>query len=309
MEDFDPDSEAEQLLNAIKPKKDEDKIISLVASRTNEERLKIKDIYNAKYNSDLIKDLKKALHFNFENVIIGLFYSPIDYDCFQLRKALKGITTDDDALIEILCTRQQNTIEEINKRYSEMYPERTLIKDIEGKTSGDFKKILTALLLSKRPRENKSINSTECEECAKQLDEAFNKKSAVDEEIFLKFFTEKAQNEFIYISQLYHKLTKKTLLETVEKKFSRNLKKCLVAIIYSMLNLPEYFSKCIYNSIKGPGTDDSTLIRIIISRKEIDLPLIKQFYKQNYKVDMIQDIKGDTSGNYRKLLVELTSSY
>ena len=57
MEDFDLDLEAEQLLNAIKPKKDEDKIISLVARRTNEERLKIKDIYNTKYNSDLIKDL------------------------------------------------------------------------------------------------------------------------------------------------------------------------------------------------------------------------------------------------------------
>ena len=34
---------------------------------------------------------------------------------------------------------------------------------------------------------------------------------------------------------------------------------------------------------------------------------IKQFYKLNYKKDMIEDIKGDTSGHYRKILVELTS--
>ena len=37
------------------------------------------------------------------------------------------------------------------------------------------------------------------------------------------------------------------------------------------------------------------------------MPQIKQYYKQNYKKDMIDDIKGDTSGNYRKILVELAS--
>jgi hypothetical protein len=35
------------------------------------------------------------------------------------------------------------------------------------------------------------------------------------------------------------------------------------------------------------------------------MPQIKQFYKQLYKKDMLQDIKDDTSGDYRKLLIEL----
>ena len=34
---------------------------------------------------------------------------------------------------------------------------------------------------------------------------------------------------------------------------------------------------------------------------------IKQFYKLNYRKDIIEDIKGDTSGYYRKILVELAS--
>ena len=96
-EDFDPKVEAELLQKAMKPKKDEDQIIKLITKRKNAQRLKIKDEYKRLYNSDLIKDLQKALHGHFEDVVIGLFYSPIDYDCYQLRKAVKGLGTDEEA--------------------------------------------------------------------------------------------------------------------------------------------------------------------------------------------------------------------
>ena len=47
------------------------------------------------------------------------------------------------------------------------------------------------------------------------------------------------------------------------------------------------------------------LIRVLVNRDEIDMPQIKQYYKQLYGKDMLDDIKNDTSGDYKKLLVEL----
>ena len=35
--------------------------------------------------------------------------------------------------------------------------------------------------------------------------------------------------------------------------------------------------------------------------------LIKDFYKKLFNQDMIKDIEDDTSGNYRKILIELAS--
>ena len=307
MDAFNPDSEAEELRNAIKPKKDEDKIISIICRRTNEQRQKIKEAYNTKYNADLIKDLEKALHHHFEDVVIGLFYTPIDYDCFQLRKAIKGLGTDEGALIEILSTRSSEDLEQIKKRYSEMYPGRNLVKDVESDTSGHFRKVLVALLTVKRPIGNNELDYKECEKCARQLFEAGENRLGTDEKVFTKIFTEKSKNEFICIAQLYYKMTKHTLLQAVEKEFSWDSKKCLIAIIYAILSPSEYFAKCIYKAVKGLGTDDTTLIRIMVSRNEIDMPIIKQFYKKLFKKDMIEDIKGDTSGSYRKILVELAS--
>ena len=59
--------------------------------------------------------------------------------------------------------------------------------------------------------------------------------------------------------------------------------------------------------MKGLGTRDTTLIRVLISRDEIDMPQIKQYFKHLFKKDLIDMIKGDTSGNYQKILVELAS--
>ena len=54
---------------------------------------------------------------------------------------------------------------------------------------------------------------------------------------------------------------------------------------------------------------DKLLIRILVSRAEIDLKYIMQYYKQLYKKDMVDDIKGDTSGDYRKLLIKIVERY
>ena len=126
-------------------------------------------------------------------------------------------------------------------------------------------------------------------------------------EVFTKIFTEKSQAEFIRIAQLYYKLTKKTILQAVEKEFSGDCKEALIGIIYAMLSPAEYFAKKVYKAVKGLGTDNTTLIRILITRDEKDMPQIKQFFKQLYKKDMLEAVKDDTSGNYQKILIELAS--
>ena len=56
------------------------------------------------------------------------------------------------------------------------------------------------------------------------------------------------------------------------------------------------------NSLEGAGTKDKQLIRIIVSRAEIDLRQIKQAYYKLYGRDMVTDIRNDTSGDYKRIL-------
>lgn len=57
--------------------------------------------------------------------------------------------------------------------------------------------------------------------------------------------------------------------------------------------------------MKGAGTNDDTLIRIIVSRCEVDMVQICKEFRLNYKQTLAQFITADTSGDYRKLLLLL----
>ena len=304
--EYNPKEDAQNIHTYISEKtKDEDKLINLVTNRTNEERQVIKNEYNSTFNSDLIKDLKKSFSFNFQEVLVGLFYDPIDYDCYHIRKAVKGLGTDEDALIEILTTRSPETIEKMKERYKLLYPGRDMVEDIKDDTSGDFREILMVLLNYKRST-NTNPNKEDCIACAKSLYEAAQTKNNTVS-IYTKIFTEKSNQEIQAIGGIFYKMTKINILDQVKKIFSGDVRDALLGIIYGIISPSEYFAIRIRDSVKGLGTRDTKLIRILITRDEIDMPQIKQLYKQLYEKDMIKDIEDDTSGSYRKILVELAS--
>ena len=158
-----PEKDAEALRNAMKGAgTDENAIIKLVANRTNAQRQKIKLFYKSSYGRDLVEDLKKELSGNFEDAVIALFYDPVEYDCYQLRKAMKGLGTDEDTLIEIIAIRPNWMIKAINKKYQEMY-KKNLQKDVESETSGTSKRLLVSLLQGNRS-ENTHPNQEERKE-------------------------------------------------------------------------------------------------------------------------------------------------
>jgi len=58
----------------------------------------------------------------------------------------------------------------------------------------------------------------------------------------------------------------------------------------------------------GLGTDDRGLIRIIVSRSELDLLNIKTKYYKKFGRTLEAAVKSETSGDYRKLLLLILGS-
>jgi len=57
--------------------------------------------------------------------------------------------------------------------------------------------------------------------------------------------------------------------------------------------------------MKGLGTNDTMLIRVVVSRTEIDMQYIKAEYQKKYKKALGTAIHSETSGHYRAFLLAL----
>ena len=284
---------------------DEAALIKIVANRTTSQRLKIKEAYKSMYGRDLIQDLKKELSGKFEDAMVALFQDPIEYDCNSLRSAMKGLGTDEDTLIEIIISRTPPVLKQIKARFKEMF-NRDLEADVKSETSGTLQKILIAVLQCQRST-NVKADQSRCANIAKEIYDAGEAKMGTDESVFNKYFASLSPNELACVAQNYHKLTGHTILQAIDKEFSGKSKKALKTIVYALISPSEYFATRVQEAIKGFGTNDKLLIRVLITRDEIDMNLIKQYFKQLYNKDMVKAVEDDISGDYKKLMVELCS--
>ena len=284
---------------------DEEHLILVVTSNKTQERLKIKKAYEEKYKKNLIDDLKSELSGKFEDAMVALFKEPVEYDCECIYNAMKGAGTDENCLIEVIASRPNWLLEKIKKKYSELY-KKELVEDIKADTSGDFQKILEGILRCKRS-EVKEINKENCEKIAKELSEAKEEGWVVNDEssAFYNYIMNSSPKELSAIAREYYRLSGKTIIDGIENNFKGDAKDLLKSILYSLVSPSEYFATRIKKAIEGFGTDNKTLIRILITRCEVDMNIIKKYYKQLYNKEMIEDIKNDISGDYQKLMIEL----
>ena len=300
---FNPSNDAMVIRQCISKPKNMPGLINIVTHRSNEQRQYISQEYFRQFKKSLYDDLKSELSGNFEDAVIALFYTPEDYDCYQLRKAMKGLGTNEDTLIEILATRSNERINRIKQRYSEMY-NRNLVADVESDTSGFFREILRKLLEANRPN-NPYPDEQECSRNAKELYDAGVQKKGKEQLTYLYILTQKSREELAMISKIYYKWYSKTLFQEIESLFSGDARRVLKAIVYALLSPSEYFAYRIHKAIKGLGTNDTILIRVLVSRDEIDINRIKRYYKQLYQKELYEAVKEDVSGDYRTLLLEL----
>lgn len=79
----------------------------------------------------------------------------------------------------------------------------------------------------------------------------------------------------------------------------------LRATIKCLVRPEKYFEKSLRLAINKRGTDEGALSRVVTTRAEVDMKLIKEQYHKRNSVTLDQAIKKDTTGDYEKMLLAL----
>uniref|UniRef100_A0A8K9UEV4 Annexin n=1 Tax=Oncorhynchus mykiss TaxID=8022 RepID=A0A8K9UEV4_ONCMY len=298
---FNANQDAETLYKAMKGLgTDEDSIMKLLTSRSNSQRQQIKAAYKTLHGKDLVGDLQGELGGKFETLVVALMTPPILYDVTSLRNAIKGAGTDEKVLIEILSSRTAQQIKDITAAYRQEF-NKNLEEDVTGDTSGHFRRLLVILLQVRGQRSGEHRSGIY--RCT--LFSAGEKKFGTDEEQFITILGNRSAEHLRRVFAAYMKLAGYEMEESIQRETSGGLRDLLLAVVKCARSVPAYFAETLYYSMKGGGTDDQTLIRVMVSRSEVDMLDIRADYRRLFAKSLHSAIQGDTSGDYRKALLLL----
>lgn len=282
---------------------DEATIIDILTKRNNAQRQQIKAAYLQEKGKPLDEALKKALTGHLEEVVLALLKTPAQLDADELRGAMKGLGTDEDTLNEILASRTNREIREINRVYREEL-KRDLAKDIASDTSGDYQKALLSLVKGDRS-EDLGVSEDLADSDARALYEAGEKRKGTDVNVFNTILTTRSYPHLRRVFQKYTKYSQHDMNKVLDLELKGDIEKCLTTIVKCATNKPMFFAEKLHQAMKGAGTRHKALIRIMVSRSEIDMNDIKACYQKLYGVSLCQAILDETKGDYEKILVAL----
>ncbi|XP_036388725.1 annexin A11b [Megalops cyprinoides] len=300
----DPLRDVEVLRKAMKGfGTDEQAIIELLGSRTNKQRVPMLAAYKTTYGKDLISDLKSELTGNFEKLVLAMLKTPTQFDAHELREAIQGAGTDEACLIEILSSRNNAEIREINQIYKAEYG-KSLEDAIISDTSGHFRRLLVSLSQGNRD-ERETVDISLAKQDAQKLYAAGENKVGTDESQFNAILCARSKPHLRAVFHEYQQMCGRDIEKSICREMSGDVETGMVAVVKCIKNTPAYFAERLHKAMQGAGTKDRTLIRIMVSRSEVDMLDIRQEYVKNYGKSLYTHISGDTSGDYKKLLLKL----
>lgn len=285
---------------------DEKKVIEILCHRNYVQRHELRVAYRSLYSDDLLHRLKSELRGNLERAVLLWMEDAPERDAIIIRDALKGWGTKDLALIELICTRTGSQLQAIRHAYNTRF-QRSLDDDIASDTSGDYKKLLLAYLNNHRP-ETPQVNMQLAQADCRELFRAGEGRLGTDEAAIIFILSSRSSAQLNACFNMYKQIYGHDIEKAMKRETSGNFLNALRAIIKCVHYPAKYFAKVLYKSMKGMGTDDATLIRVVVTRAEIDMQYIKSEFVRKYKKSLEEMISSDTSGSYKKFLLALIGS-
>uniref|UniRef100_A0A4W5KBK0 Annexin n=1 Tax=Hucho hucho TaxID=62062 RepID=A0A4W5KBK0_9TELE len=297
--DFDAGADAETLYNAMKGiGSDKEAILDLVTGRSNAQRQEIVQAYKSSYGKNLIDDLKYELTGNFERLIVSLMRPQAYHDAKEIHDAIKGAGTDEKCLIEVLASRNNQQIHNLVEAYKDAYGS-DIEEDVTGDTSGHFKKMLVVLL------QVRVVHADLVEEDAQALFAAGEEQWGTEESIFIMLLGNRSVNHLQMVFDKYQEIAEKPIEDSIKSELSGDFERLMLAVVQCIRSVPMYFAKRLYKSMKGLGTQDNTLIRIMICRSEIDMLDIRECFRMRYEKSLYNMIKTVTFRRYNASSLKL----
>jgi annexin A7/11 len=253
---------------------------------------------------DLEKDITSETSRYFKDGLVSIVRGPLLSDAHNVRDAVAGAGTNEDLLNHVVLGRSNADLRAIKEAYRAEF-KRTLETDVDNDLSMKTKDLFRIVLRANRAEEYTHVIPHEVDRDVNELHRAVN--STGEQLAICNIIAMRSSGQLRAIAQAYEKANRKPLRDALSKKFDGHMKDALLLMLDRATDPVMSDAVQLEAAMAGLGTKDKLLVARVITthwnREHKDQ--VKRAYVHRFKRDLVERIRGETSGDYRNLLVAL----
>lgn len=284
---------------------DERALIDTLGSKNVKERFLISYRYKEMYGKEL-KELMKSENSGDFGFLTQLLALPApEAEAKIIRKATKGLGTNEQLLWSVICGRSNEEIQILKKTYFKRY-NKDLVALVGSELSGDIKKLHMACLQGMEEKYDPGYhNASKAEEDAITFyKRGQGKKFGTDEQALFEIICKSPPQYLQMVDDAYVSKYNVNLEQALEKELRGKAEKAAIFTLGMKLHPYETVAKHIKSTCAGMGTDELGLSCAILRYQHI-LPRVMIEHTNLTSKTVGDRIADETRGDYRDLLIEM----
>lgn len=300
---FNAGKDAQALHTALESKvTDVNTLVRILTNRNNAQRRSIAESYHNLTQKDLSPALKKVLSGGLQDLILGLMMTPAQMDAHRLRQTMEGLGTDEEGLLEVLCTRSPQQLRDITVAYKQEF-DRYLENDLISETSKDFTKLVLAIL-KKEETNTKGVTDYQLvDQDTLTLNAAVSAKKT-DPAPWIQVLTTR---DSVHLNKVFTKLEalrKESVDKIVQTHFSKDVKIGFRILVCCIQSIPAYLAQRLHSSIRK----GRVMQWILTSRSEDDLLCVRMEFRRLTNNSLYSTLQKEYKGELQQALLALCRS-
>ncbi|KAK9385852.1 hypothetical protein V1515DRAFT_606797 [Lipomyces mesembrius] len=306
---YNPAPDVQDIIKATKGfGTDEKTLIRVLAKKSPAELEILKPAFENVRGKSLRHVIDKETSGNLRDALLQIVAGPLGADVENAHRALDGAGTNESMLDDVVLGRTNADLNTLKGIYRQRHS-RPLEKDIADDLSMKTKTLFEIVLNASRMEEWIPVDPNKVNNDVQDLYRATQGRVGTDELLVCSILASRSDAHLRAVADQYYARNNKKLVQVIDSEFSGHMKKALAYIVKCAVNRPTCYAEMLEDCMAGLGTKDKLLIERVV-RYHWDpamLVHVKQAYKNVYGKDLISRVKGETSGDYERLMVAMLS--
>ncbi|PSS00656.1 hypothetical protein BD289DRAFT_382723 [Coniella lustricola] len=283
---------------------DEKTLIRELADKDPAQVHAINEAYTRNHRRNLIADLQNETSGYFEMGLVAIANGPLRHDITLLKRAMDGPGTKESVLNDVLLGRSNADMQAIKSAFKAAY-HRDLVAAVRGELSLKTERHFDIILGATRAEDSAPVIKADIDRDVDALYAATEAKLGTDELRVCSILTTRNDNQIRAIAHEYKLKYARDLETVIKKEFRGHMEDALLFQLRHAIDKYMHQAMLLEDAMAGAGTKDELLVaRVVRSHwDKVNMANVKGAYKQRYNKDLSRRIKGETSGDYERLMI------